>query len=86
MWSNPKRNVALLCVSTNDQIMQSNVVPPIQDNILSEPVKTLKVQHGVKKTPNGIMSATRMQNLASVKDMVSRVFKFVMVTVMLVTQ
>ena len=25
----PKRNVALQCVSTNDQMIQSNVVPPI---------------------------------------------------------
>ena len=29
MWLNPKQNVALLCVSTNDQMINSNVVPPI---------------------------------------------------------
>ena len=29
MWSKPKPNVALSCVSTNDQMIQSNAVPPI---------------------------------------------------------
>ena len=29
MWSNPKPDVALLCVTTNDQMVQSNVVPHI---------------------------------------------------------
>ena len=29
IWLIPKRNVALQCVSTNDQMIQSNVVPPI---------------------------------------------------------
>ena len=29
MWSNPKPDVALLCVTTNDQMVQSNVVTPI---------------------------------------------------------
>ena len=29
MWSNPKPDVALYCVSTNDQMMQSNFIPPI---------------------------------------------------------
>ena len=28
MWFNPGPNVTLLCVSTNDQMIQSNVVPP----------------------------------------------------------
>ena len=28
MWFNPKPNIALLCVSTNDQMIQSNVVTP----------------------------------------------------------
>ena len=28
MWSNPKPDVALECVSTNDQVIRSNVVPP----------------------------------------------------------
>ena len=30
MWLNPKPNVALECVSTNDQMIQFNVVPPIE--------------------------------------------------------
>ena len=29
MWSNPKPNVEIQCVSTKDQMIQSNVVPPI---------------------------------------------------------
>ena len=29
MWFNPRPNVTLLCVSTNDKMKQSNVVPPI---------------------------------------------------------
>ena len=31
MWLNPKPNVVLQCVSTNDQMIQSNVVPPINN-------------------------------------------------------
>ena len=33
---NPKPNDALLCVSTNDQMIQSNVVPPIFSSPLNE--------------------------------------------------
>ena len=36
MCLNPKPNVALLCVSTDDQIIQSNVVPPICVQMLVE--------------------------------------------------
>ena len=34
MWSNPKVDAALQCVSTNDQMIQSNVVPPIKNNAI----------------------------------------------------
>ena len=30
MWLNPRPSVTVQCVSTNDQMIQSNVVPPIE--------------------------------------------------------
>ena len=40
MWLNRKSNVALECVSTNDQMIHSNVVPPI--NLPLQPVFNLR--------------------------------------------
>ena len=37
MWLNPKPNVALECVSTNDQMIQSNVVPLYNIGYISLP-------------------------------------------------
>ena len=39
MWWNPKPDATLECLSTNDQLIQSNVLPPINETILTYFIK-----------------------------------------------
>ena len=61
MWLNPKPNLALLCVSTNNQMIQSNVGPPILRIFVGEMRRWNHLEKHVEKEPHELCKIERVR-------------------------
>ena len=61
MWSSSKPDVALLCVPTNDQMIQSNMGPPILRILVGEMRRWNHLEKHVEKEPHELCKIERVR-------------------------